>query len=110
MRAIFMSDLSATWQALVQLCQELNFGYIEGIEFRGGKPTGELVTVKTFRPGKDNGPSPVAGQADAPLKPQWGDVFALAVSRPIVKVRRFEVAHGTPLKLHVEGSGVALEG
>lgn len=102
MKAVFVSDLSAPWQALVELCQELNFGYIEGLEFRGGKPAGELVTVKTFRPGKDNGASSTVGKADAPLRLQWGDVFGLAVSRPIVKVRRFEVAHGNPLKLHVE--------
>jgi hypothetical protein len=110
MKEAFVSDISAPWQTLVQLCQELNFGYIEGLEFRGGKPTGELLTVKTFRPGKDNGPSPVAGRADLPLKPQWHDVFALALSQPVVRVRRFEVIHGNPLKLHVEGSGGTLDG
>ena len=37
-------------------------------------------------------------------------VFALALSLPVVRVRRFEVVHGNPLKLHVEGGGAPLDG
>jgi len=94
---------------LVELCREVNFGYIEDVQFQDGLPTNHGAVVKTVMPGpnKNNGP---ALAFDSPLKPQWEEVFTLAQSTAVVRVRRFEVAHGNPLKLHVEREGGAFHG
>lgn len=112
MNAIRLGDLSAAWQALVRLCQELNFGYIDGLEIHDGAPVSYSAAVKTYMPGpnKENGPAVLPMNPSAPLRPQWGEVFALAASRANIHVRRLEVAHGTPLKLHVEIAGGDLHG
>ena len=103
------TNLSPAWLQLVELCREINFGHIEDVEFRDGNPVAHGSIVKTVMPGpnKANGPA-VSGSF--PLRPQWTDVFAVAASAPMVRVRRFEVAHGNPLKLHVEGDGGTFNG
>jgi len=94
---------------LVELCREINFGHIEDIEFRDGSPVSYGVVVKTIKPGPNmlNGPAPIPGP---PLRPQWTQVFAVAQAEPVVRVCRFEVAHGNPLKLHVQTEGGAFDG
>jgi hypothetical protein len=103
------TNLSPAWLQLVELCREVNFGHIEEVEFRDGNPVAHGSVVKTVMPGpkKANGP---AGSSSFPLRPQWTEVFAVAESAPVVRVRRFEVAHGNPLKLHVETAGGAFDG
>ena len=97
------------WRQLVELCQEINFGYIEDVVFRAGLPVSHGPTVKTIMPGpnKDNGRAATTG---LPLRPQWAEVFAVAESASEVFVRRLDVAHGNPLKLHVAREGGRFHG
>jgi len=112
MKTLCKNSLPAAWRTLVTLCEGLNFGYIEGLEIRSGAPESYAAAVKTVMPGpnKDNGPSAFASDPSAPLRPQWNDVFALAARTPDVRVRRLEVAHGIPLKLHIDIPGGNLHG
>ena len=100
MRTARKIELPNPWTKLVELCREINFGYIEGVQFQDGLPTRYGPVIKTVMPGpnKNNGP---ATAFDGSLKPQWADVYDVAQSATLVSVRRFEVAHGNPLKLHV---------
>ena len=103
------TNLSPAWLQLVELCRVVNFGLIEDVEFRDGNPVAHGSVVKTVMPGpnKVNGP---AAPSSFPLRPQWTEVFAVAESAPVVRVRRIEVAHGNPLKLHVERAGGTFDG
>jgi hypothetical protein len=102
-------DQFPAWRQLVELCQEINFGYIEDVLFQAGVPVSHGPAVKTIMPGpnKDNGRATTTG---LPLRPQWAEVLAVAGSAPEVLVRRFEVAHGNPLKLHVAREGGQFHG
>ena len=106
MRMLRREALPAPWLQLIELCRVINFGYIEDVEFRDGCPATHGVVVKTVMPGpnKDNGPGTMHA---SPLRPQWFDVFAVVSTAPVVRVRRIDVAHGTPLKLHVQTEGGA---
>lgn len=112
MNLIHKNDLPSAWKALVELCEDINFGHIEDLVIADGLPTHYSASVKTMMPGpnKDNGPAQTATAATVPLKPQWADVLALALSKVPVRIRRLEVAHGCPLKLHLERAGGAFHG
>jgi len=103
------NELPASWQRLVELCRKVNFGYIEDVVFQNGFPSGHGAVIKTVMPGpnKNNGPGVSVGST---LRPQWADIFAVATSAPLVRVRRFEIVHGNPFRLHVEDSGGTLDG
>ena len=103
------NELPASWQRLVELCRQVNFGYIEDVVFQNGLPSNHGAVIKTVMPGpnKDNGSGVSVGSI---LRPQWADVFAVATSAPLVRVRRFEIVHGNPFRLHVEDSGGTLDG
>ena len=109
MKTLRRDELPASWLQLVELCRNVNFGYIEDVEFRDGAPSTHGQVVKTVMPGpnKDNGPGVSVGST---LRPQWADVFAVATSAPVVRVRRFEVVHGSPFRLHVERAGGEFHG
>jgi hypothetical protein len=109
MRTLHDTPVRPEWRALVRLCRELNFGYIEEVVFRDGLPASHGPAVKTVMPGpnKDNGPAAPTG---LPLRAGWTVVFAVAESAPEVVVQRFEIAHGNPLKLHVVSAGGTFHG
>ena len=98
------SALSRAWRSYIDLCERLNFGALEDVHFRSGEPIGTITSLKTIAFGtrKDNGPSARAGDPDGVLTESWQDVIALVGSVPELHVRRFEVAHGNPVKLHIE--------
>lgn len=107
MKTLYKSDLSPAWRALVDRCQRLNFGHLEELVFVDGEPIDSVRSVKTFKPGpnSNNGPADDAYRADAALREQWRDVLVLAQATEQLLIRRFEVAHGNPLKLLVEEAG-----
>lgn len=112
MKLLYKSELPSQWIALIDLCETINFGQVENIEIRDGLPLSYSASVKTVMPGpnKDNGPAQASSAPASPLKPQWADVLALALSKVPVRIRRLEVAHGCPLKLHLESAGGAFHG
>jgi hypothetical protein len=107
MTTLRKSDLSRAWRALVDRCQRLNFGHLEEVLFVDGEPMGCARVVKTFKPGPgtNNGYADGAGRVDVALREQWRDVLVLAQTTEHLVVRRFEVAHGNPLKLLVGEDG-----
>ena len=98
------SALSPAWRSYIDLCERLNFGVLEDVHFHSGEPIGTITSLKTivFGTRKDNGPSARAGDPDGVLTESWQEVIALVGARPCVHVRRFEVSHGSPVKLHLE--------
>lgn len=94
--------LSPAWRKLIRHCARLNFGHIENLVFENGEPRDGFRSIKTFSPGKDNGPSKLLHDPDAARKPQWIEVLALVRSRSDLRVAKFEVAHGLPLKFQME--------
>ena len=106
MKTLRKSALSPAWRALVNRCQNLNFAVVDGVTFEAGEPVEAGTAVKTVAFGtmKDNGPAPAFGDPEAVLSDAWMGVITLAASRQHLRVRRFEVAHGNPLKLHIEES------
>jgi len=96
------NKLSPSWRQLIRHCARLNFGHIANLVFQNGEPKGDFRTIKTFHPGKDNGPSRLFFEAEESLRPQWVEIMVLVQSRPSLRVVKFEVAHGLPLKLQVE--------
>lgn len=106
MNTISKNALTESWRALVDLCRNINFGYLEDLEIRDGEPVTYGSAIKTIMPGpgKDNGPANAADRDDNYIKPQWLEVFALATSRKTMRIRRLEIAHGGPLKLQVEAT------
>ena len=95
-------NLSPDWRKLIRHCARLNFGHIENLTFENGEPKEGFRSIKTFSPGKDNGPSRLFHDPDAASKPQWIEVLALVRSRSNLRVSKFEIAHGLPLKFQME--------
>ena len=104
MKPLRKSALSPAWRAFVNHCQRLNFATLEDVEFRDGEPVGTMTAVKTIAFGclKNNGAAREFGDSDSVLSERWRDAITLVASRAHLRVRRFEIAHGDPLKLHVE--------
>ena len=98
------SALSPAWRAFVNHCQRLNFGVLEDVQFQDGEPVGRAHVLKTLSFGghKNNGPAPDLDNPNAVLRDSWIEVFILAAANPNLLVRRFELAHGNPLKLTLE--------
>jgi len=95
-----LSDLSPDRQALVRLCQEMNFGHILGLEVKKGDPVLDpppevLLDVKLDA---DEGSRPELTLADFELR--------IEVCRLLVRIdevhngwiERLEVRHGTPVR------------
>jgi hypothetical protein len=93
---------STAWRKLIRHCARLNFGHLENLVFVNGEPQDGFRSIKTFSPGKDNGPSKLIDAPDIARKPQWVEVLSLAASMPNLQVAKFEIAHGLPLKLQLE--------
>jgi len=104
MKELRKSELSRPWQLFVTGCQRINFGSLEDVEFQDGEPVGRAIAQKTVAFGgqRENGPASEFGDPHAVLRESWQDVITLAAAHPYLLVRRFEIAHGNPLKLHVE--------
>ncbi len=107
-----LNALAPSWRALIGLCEDINFGYLEDLEVRDGEPVSYGLAIKTIMPGpnKENGPAMSRAGTRAGLKPQWLEVFALASGQRTLKVKRLDIAHGAPLKLLVETARGGLHG
>ncbi|GEM_PF-6056566 len=112
MKLLYKSELPSQWIALIDLCETINFGQVENIEIRDGLPLSYAASVKKVMPGpnKDNGPAQPPPSPSSPLRQQWAEVFELAARTPDIRIRRLDVAHGCPLKVHVETGGGTFHG
>ena len=104
MKPLHKSSLSPAWRVFVNACQRINFGVLEDVQFQDGEPVGRANALKTLSFGghKNNGAAPDFDNPNAMLRDAWHEVIALTASKPHLVVRRFELAHGNPLKLTLE--------
>ena len=102
--ALPSSSLSAAQMRLVRLMQRMNFGRIEHLAVRAGRPAPcpppRIVREVRF-PG-DNGPRPEITKDDFELKVQVRELFAQMEAMGDGTIRSLEVKHGLPFKMTVE--------
>jgi hypothetical protein len=100
------SELSAPWQALVRLCQAINYGFIEGLRFSSaepifGTPPVVLVDVKLDA---DEVPRPEAGLTDFELcdgvRRLIGEIHRFKAG----VIERIEIRAGIPRRVVFRGS------
>ncbi len=102
-RPISKSDLPEANSRLVELMQQLNFGRIEGLPVRGGRPVLDPPPriIREIKIGGDNGPRPEALGYDFALKAQHVELFAHLADLGECTVVVLEVKHGLPFRLLV---------
>ncbi len=91
-------------QLLIRLMQQLNFGRIEGLAVRGGRPVFDPPPriIREVKFGAENGPRPEAGRADFALKAQVRELFAQLEELGDGVVRCIEIQRGLPFRMIVE--------
>ena len=96
--------LSATQARLVKLMQAVNFGRIQGLTIRTGRPVFDPPprVVREIKFGGENGPRPETAKTDFVLKERVRELFAHLEAMGDGVVRRIEVKHGLPFKMTVE--------
>ena len=99
-RPLRRSDLSPARQALVRLCQELNFGHILGLEVQKGEPVLDpppevIVDVKLDG---DEGSRPELALADFDLRSEVCRLLVRIDGVNSGSIERLEVRHGTPVR------------
>ena len=102
--ALTKADLCPAGVRLVELMQRINFGRIERLAVRGGKPVFDPPprVVREIKFGGDNGSRPEIGKANFPLKSQVCGLFAQLEALGDGMVLRIEVQRGLPFKMSVE--------
>ena len=98
------SQLSASRQALVRLLQSVNFGFIEGLEVRGGEPMFSpaptvVVEVKLDAP---NDPRTEADLADYELRAELVRLMEQLDSLGDGSIDRIDVRFGVPRRALIE--------
>src|SRR4051812_25708663 len=95
------SDLSPTRQALVRLCQAINFGSIEALEVQNGEPVVDPppIRVKDIKLDSDDGPRPELGLVDFVLGAEVLRLMAHLDELNSGTVRRVEVRAGVPRRI-----------
>jgi hypothetical protein len=99
------SALSPARRRLVEICQKLNFGRIEGLQVRAGEPVLEPMprVVREHKFCSENGPRPEASRADCKLKNQVGDLMQLLDDLGDGTVAVLTVKHGLPFHAELPG-------
>ncbi|MCK6486563.1 MAG: hypothetical protein L6R00_20835 [Phycisphaerae bacterium] len=99
------SSLSHQQAQLIELMQRINYGRIEGLSVRCGKPTLDPLPriVREIKFGADNGPRPEVGKTDFALKGQVRDFFAQLEAAGDGVIRCIEIQRGLPFRMTVEG-------
>lgn len=99
------SSLSHQQTQLVELMQRINYGRIEGLSVRCGKPMLDPPPriVREIKFGADNGPRPEVGKTDFALKAQVRDLFAQLEAAGDGVIPCIEVQRGLPFRMTVEG-------
>ena len=101
------ASLSPTRQRLLGLMQELNFGWIEGLQVRQGEPSFDPPPriVREIKLGCDSQPTRECEERDFALKTQVMDLFDLLTRLDNGEVEFLQVKHGLPFLVHIEGVG-----
>ncbi len=99
-----LSNLSAPRQALVRLLQSVNFGYVEGLEIRGGEPVFSPAPVVFVEVKLDaaNEPRAEAKLADFELPSEVSRLMATLDELGAGTVERIDVRYGIPRRALIE--------
>jgi hypothetical protein len=98
------SSLSESQRQLVELMQRLNFGRIEDLQVRGGKPVFDPAprVVRKLKIGSENGPRPETACEDFLLKQQTREMLEAIAQLGDGEVRAIEVKHGLAFAMEIE--------
>jgi hypothetical protein len=101
--SIAKADLPEPRRKLVELMQTINFGRIEGLAIREGKPVLDPrpAVVREHKFGGENGPRTELGTTDFLLKQQVVELFAFFDEFRDGVVDVLEVKHGLPFRVIV---------
>jgi hypothetical protein len=99
-----LSDLSPVRQALVRLCETINFGSIENLEVRNHEPTFDPppVMLRDLKLDSDEGPRPELVLADFVVSSEVLRLMRHLDEMKIGTVRRVEVRGGIPRRILLE--------
>ena len=97
-------NLSMENQTLVEQMQLINFGRIEGLPVRAGKPVWNEQTrvVRKIKLGGDNASRPEADLDDFELKREVIDLFEEIKKLGDGQILTLEIKHGLPFAMDVE--------
>jgi len=97
------ADLSPARQALVRLCQAINYGSIEDLEVRHGEPVFDPmpVTLLDVKLDSDEGPRPELALADFALADEIVRLMKRLDEMKCDTIRRIEVHAGLPRRMLV---------
>jgi len=98
------TTMSHSRQRLIMLMQELNFGWIKGLQIRNGEPVFDPPpqVVRDIKFGGENGPRQEMLVEDFTLKSPVVELFELLDSMSDGEVLSLEVKHGLPFRMSVE--------
>lgn len=97
-------SLTPRQSQLVEMMRQLNFGSIERLTIRDGKPVfcPSPVVLRDIKLGGENGPRPVAQVADFAVKQQIVELFEQLSRVKSGVVHKLTVKHGLPFSLVLE--------
>jgi hypothetical protein len=97
-------DLSPSHQRLIRECQRINFGRLERLHVRDGRPVFDPPpkVVREVKFGGENGPRPEIGSSDFELKSQARELIAQLEALGDGIVSSIEIKHGLPFRMTVE--------
>ena len=103
-RPLRLSDLSPGRQALVRLCETINYGSIENLEVRNCEPTFDPapVMLRDLKLDSDEGPRPELALADFIVSSEILRLMRHLDEMKIGTIRRVEVRGGIPRRILLE--------
>lgn len=98
------SSLTASRRRLVEVMQDLNHGYIEGLVLRDGEPIFDPPprVIRDVKFCAENGPRPESNLDDFEIKAQVRDLFSHLDTLGNGTIRRLEVQRGLPFRMQIE--------
>ncbi len=97
-------ELSESKQRLVELMQEINFGWIEGLTIHGGEPVFKPAprVIRGYKFGGENGFRMERDADDFALKVKVADLFRQFEVIGNGTIKNIEIKHGLPFRMTVE--------
>lgn len=97
-------ELPPPHQWLIEQCQRINFGRLEGLVVRAGRPVFDPPprVVREVKFGSENGPRPEIAKADFALRTQIRELLAQLEALGDGVISTIEIKHGLPFRMIVE--------
>ena len=105
MNQVNKESLTPPQKRLIELMQDINFGFITDILVRDGEPeiTSETVIMREFKLGGLNGSRPERGREDFVLKQSVVELFEQLTLLCNGNIHKLEIKHGLPFSISIEG-------